>query len=459
MKVLFINPKISGGYPWIPIGMAYLAAYLRKNKIEVKILDNNFLNLNKEKLSDLIDSYNPSLIGTGGMTVQSKDALKLGSIVKSIDKNLPLVYGGVHFTFLPEDGLKYGDICVIGEGEETILEICKESNFKKIKGIAYKEDNKIILTEERPFIQDLDIIPFPAYDLLEMDRYGDLLITGERAISILTGRGCPYNCLFCASPKLWNRKVRFHSLGYVMSHIKFLIQNYNLKNLRIMDDTFTIQKKRVFEFCDQIEENNFKLNMTCLTNVRNTDYEMFKRMKSVGFSIVAFGVESGNNKILKLINKGITKNDVRKAVSMAKRAGLSTELLFMIGNIGENKKTILNSIEFAKELNPPRSNFQRLLHPITYNYFQFATPFVGSKFYTIAQEYGTVLTKNWDRYHHAEPTFIPKDLDKETMIKLRDVANKETNNLYPSWILSIINKLKNVPFLRKVYSNILKKTS
>jgi radical SAM superfamily enzyme YgiQ (UPF0313 family) len=449
MKVLFINPKISGGKPWIPIGMAYIAAYLRKHDIDVKIIDNNFMELNKKKLSSILNKYKPTFVGTGGMTVQCNDALKIGALVKSIDKNLTLVYGGVHFTFMPENGLKYGDLCVIGEGEETFLEICKESNLNKIKGIAFKEGNEIIITEQRPFIQNLDEIPFPSYDLLEVEKYEDRLITGEKAISIMTGRGCPYNCVFCASPQLWKRRVRFHSLDYVMSHIDFLVKNYNLKNLRIMDDTFTLSKKRVLEFCDKIEENGFKLNMTCLTNVKNADYEMFKRMREVGFSIIAFGVESGSNDILKMINKGITKDDVRNAVIMAKKAGLDTELLFMIGNIGENENTIVDSINFAKELNPPGSNSNK---NTTYNWFQFATPFPGSKFYDIAKQYGNVITEDWDRYHHQEPVFIPKNLDKDTMIKLRNMALKETNPQRFSWIPQIIRR--NI-LVRKMYKNIL----
>lgn len=451
MRVLLIYPKISGGSPWIPLGIAYIAAYLRKHGIEVKIIDDNLYKWNKERLSILIKDYKPDIVGTGGMTVQCNDALKIGKLIKSIDKNLKMVYGGVHFTFLPEEGLKYGDVCIVGEGEQTFLEICREDDLHKVKGIAFRENNNIVFTEPRPFINNLDEIPFPAYDLLEMDKYHDELITGEKAISIMTGRGCPYNCVFCGSPKLWKRKIRFHSLDYVMSHIKYLIENYDLRNLRIMDDTFTVNKERVLEFCDKIEENRFKLNMTGLTNVKNADYEMFKKMKEVGFSIIAFGIESGNDEILKMINKGITIDDARKAIALAKKAGLDTECLFMIGNIGENKNTIMDSINFAKELNPVGSNSNK---NTVYNYFQFATPFPGSEFFEIWKQYGCLMTENWDEYHHQKPVFVPKGLDENVMVKLIELALEETNPRF-SWVLWVPKIVRRNALVQEVYRRLM----
>ncbi|MDD1779005.1 MAG: B12-binding domain-containing radical SAM protein [Candidatus Helarchaeota archaeon] len=454
MKVLLLKPKVLGN-PWIPLGLASIAAFIRKEGIEVKIVDANVVDLNKDKLALIIKTFKPEIIGTGGMTIQYGDVLNIGALVKSVAPQIPLVYGGVHFTFFPQDGLKYGDICVFGEGEETFLEICGETDRKKIKGIAFKEDKEIIRTEERPLIPDLDKIPFPAYDLLNINAYKDYLITREKAISMMTGRGCPYNCVFCASPQLWKRKVRVHSLEYVFEHIDLLIKNYSLKNLRIMDDTFTLNKKRVYDFCDKIEEHRFKLKMTCLTNVRNADYDLFKRMKEVGFAIVAFGIESGNNEILQKINKGITIEEARKAVEMAKKAGLRTELLFMVGNIGETKQTIIDSIKLANKLNPIGSNFDRWYQIRRYNVFQFATPSPGSKFNEIAKDYGTVVDENYEGYNHTRPVFIPHGLDEKTMIKLQDIALLWTNKYPPKWLTRVTKTLKEQRFLKFLYKKLL----
>lgn len=416
-KVLLINPKFLGkAAPWIPLGLLYLSSYLKKFNIEVKIIDNNIRQFGREELPRLLAGFRPDVVGTGGFTVQCEEALRIGRIVKSINPHIKLVYGGIHFMFMPEDGLKYGDIVIVGEGEKTFLEICENlDNYRNFKGV--------IRTTE--FIKDLDEIGFPDYRAIDLKNYSDSLITGEKAISIMTGRGCPYDCLFCASPQIYKKKVRYNSMDYVMGHIKFLIDNYGLKNLRIMDDTFTINKKRIFEFCDEIEKRRFKLNMTCLTNVKTADFEMFKKMKEVGFSIVAFGIESGNDRILQKINKMQTKDVVREGVALAKKAGLATECLYMIGNIGETEATIRDTINFAMEINPPSS------HPNTkghYNWFQYATPFPGSKFYEIAEGYGKIRTRNFTEYTHSKPIFVPTGLTESLMIEYRSLGNYKCNN-------------------------------
>lgn len=446
MKVLLINSKIPNARPWVPLGISYIASYLRKHGIDVKIADANLQNLNKVRVASLIKEYRPDIVGISAMTIQCQDALQLGKMIRNIDNDVKIVFGGVHFTFLPEDGLDVADICVIGEGEETLLDICRESDLYNIKGIAFRDKGQTIFNEARHFIDPLDNIPFPAYDLLDIDKYHDTLITGERAMSMLTGRGCPYNCMFCASPQLWKRRVRVHSIKYVISHIEFLVENYKLKNLRIMDDTFTLDRQRVLDFCDAIEGKGLALNITCLTNAKNVDYEMAKRMKEVGFSIVAIGVESGNEAVLKRINKGITLDDVRNAVTTLKKAGLDTELLFMVGNISENEKTVQDSINFAKEINPPESNSRR---GVVYNYFQFATPFPGSKFYEVAEQHGIITTRDFSKYDHQMPVFIPKDLNAETMIKLRNIALDTCNRKKFWWVPS---QVRHNSFVKKAYS-------
>jgi len=208
-----------------------------------------------------------------------------------------------------------------------------------------------------------------------------------------------------------------------MSHIRHLTDKYGIKNLEIVDDTFTLSKKRVFDFCDKIEENGFKLNISCLTHVRNADSELFRRMREIGFSLVSFGIESGNDKILRMINKGNTCDDARRAITLAKEAGLDTDCLFMVGNIGENESTIHDSINFAREINPPNSNSERY---VAYNWFQFATPFPGSQFYEIAGQYGRALTRDWSEYvPHERPILVPKELDSKAMINLRHLAELE----------------------------------
>jgi anaerobic magnesium-protoporphyrin IX monomethyl ester cyclase len=400
MKVLLIY-TYSSNQAWVPIGLLYIAANLRKNGIDVKIADMQY-----DNVFDIIMHYNPDYIGLGAMTINADTTIKLGKWIKENFPNVVLVFGGVHFTFMPEEAYDVADIIIKGEAEKVFVEICKQIPWFEIKGIIYKDSwalNEWNDTGDYELINDLDSLPLPAYDLIDMSRYSDELVTGEHAISILTGRGCPYNCSFCASPKLWRRKVRYHSIDYTINHIKYLIDNYNLQNLRIMDDTFTCDNTRVIEFCNAIIENGFKLNMTCLTNVHNADLEIFKLMKKAGFSIVAFGLESVDENVLKLCNKQNTRENMTKAVKIAHEAGLKTELLFMIGNMGDTEKSLNYSLQFAKELNGYKT------------YFQLATPFPGCEFYDNAEKYGKVIDRNWKDYNHKKVTYIPNGLNEDIM--------------------------------------------
>ena len=437
LRVLFIEPQYSydAAMPWIPIGKAYLASVLREHDIEVSIIDNALNKHSDHELINLMLEFQPQMICTGGMTLQLSDTMRIARLARQIFRQkVVLVGGGVHLTLQPEDGATDFDYIVIGEGEITLLELCNRFATegsamqppRDISGLYFKVNSgEAVLTGKRKFISDLNTLPLPAYDLLPVRRYSDLMITGERAVSIMTGRGCPFDCEFCASPTLSERKVRYFSLDYTFSLIEHLTRTYGFKNIRIMDDAFTIDKRRVLAFCKEIQKRSLHLNMACLTHVKVSDFDMLKAMKEAGFSTVAFGIESGNEDILKLINKKSTLPEAKKAIEGAQRAGLLVEALFMIGNIGETKETIEDSIEFARKFNPTFTDSKRT----GYNWFQFATPFPGSKFYSEAEKYGTVLTRNFDCYTHQTPVFIPNGLDAETMIQLRNKALQDVRML------------------------------
>lgn len=410
-RVLLVYSRISGpdAMPWIPIGLLYIAAVLEQHDIEVMIYDRN---KHESSLSDLIESYRPDMIGIGAMTVQAEDALLLSAEIKANYPDIIVCLGGVHFTFKPEEGLIKGaaDIVVLGEGEYAMRDICLGKPLDAIPGVAFKDlTGKIIRSPDRQFIKELDDLPLPAYHLVDVMSYDDHLITGEKAISLLTGRGCPMACTFCASPELWQRRIRLNSISYTIKHIQFLVTRYGVKNIRIMDDTFTVSRRRVLEFCERVKPMG--LNMTCLTNVRNSDFEMLKIMRESGFSIVAYGVECANQRVLDNVSKGITLSRAIDAIINAQKAGLLVELLFMIGNVTETEETIIDSIEFARKYNPEGKNW-----------FQFSTPFPGSAFSVNAEEYGQIISWNLNDWDHQRPVFIPHGLNEEVMIGLRHLA-------------------------------------
>lgn len=434
-RVLLFEPRY--GYdealPWVPIGKGYLAAVVRDRGFDVRIVDNALRAHTDDELEIILGEYRPEIVGVGGMTLQHGDTLRIARLTRRVlGRQALLVGGGVHFTLRPEDGLDDLDLIAIGEGERTFLEVCQRyltagtslDAYRDIAGLAFRTGSgDTVHTGPRPFIKDLDELPLPAYDLLAVRLYNDMMITGGRAVSVMSSRGCPYDCEFCASPQLSQRQVRYFSLDYTFRLIEHLRQNYGFINYRIMDDAFTINKKRVMAFCDGIEQRNLKLNMACLTHVRASDEEMFARMKTVGFSIVAFGVESGSARILDLVNKGMTPEDAVRAITMARSQGLIVEGLFMIGNIGETAETIEESIRFAKAVNPAFEGNRR----VGFNWFQFATPFPGSRFYDEAPLYGDLQAHDFNQYNHQTPVFIPKTLDLQTMMTFRERALTETN--------------------------------
>ena len=419
-KVLFIYPKLGNNIGktqshWFPFGIMGISSYLKKNNIDVKIIDNTFLNLNFSSLKQIIDDYNPNIIGLGALTVQRNDAIQLSEIIRKINKDILIVFGGVHFSYFPEDALKYCDICVIGEAENTFLEICQDKNLNDIDGIGYHNDNKTIFTKSRELKKNLDRFPLPAYDLIDVYKYDDTVTykgTGikNNSISMMTSRGCDGNCIFCASPFMWKRKIRFNSLDYVFNHIKYLVDSYNIKNIRFMDDSFVINKKRVYEFCDLIEKNKFKLNLQFLSSVKHVDYDLFCRMKSVGFYHVSLGIESGNQDILNLINKKTQIEDIKKSIDIIKKVGLNVECLYMVGNIGETEKTMNDTISFAHKL-------KTIVH------VQIAIPYPGTKFYEIYKQYGHITTENFNNFTTDDPVFIPNTLNKEMLINARSRGN------------------------------------
>jgi len=438
MKVLLIEPGYNWPYPdrpWSPWGKMQLAAYIRPHGFDPYIMDNAFWDGTDDGIRQTIGTeIQPDIIGLGGMTLQLHDTLRIARVIHEMypdpDKRPLLVAGGVHFTFCPEDAHELFDIIVIGEGEATFLEICqqyKETHEKRgqknIAGVQYctsSDDNVWTFTKNRPFLTT-DQIPIPAFDLLPwFAEYNDGFITGEKVPMLIASRGCPFDCAFCAAPQLYKRKPRIQSMDWVIECVRQLRKVHPGKGLRIMDDTFALSNKRVLNFCDRMTSEFGKVSMTCLTHCDTVTKDTMHAMVDAGFWATAVGVESGNNEVLKLINKGITIEQAGAAVELARSTGMMVECLFMMANMGETEQTCIDTIEFAKKYNPPTYDINA-----TCNWFQFATPFPGSRFYDEAEKYGTIVTKDYNRYHHQEPVFIPNGMTSDQLMRLRARAFAE----------------------------------
>ncbi len=412
LNVLLINPKASSHWDRrIPFGLAYLAAVIRKS-YRVKIIDIAAEGMSEEQVIDCINKENFQVVGITGMTHQILNAYKMTKLIKQNTKSI-VVLGGCHVTFCFEEALKEGvDFVVIGEGEETIIELLEairlnDADYSRIKGLAYKDGKDNALVTPKRELLDINKLPLPARDLLPMKKYTDAKIFGRPALEFMFGRGCPHNCIFCSSPQMWERTVRVFDLEKIMEEIKYITHKYRNRYILITDDVFTVRRKLVFDFCQRIKDMNIK--WACISRVDLVDREMLQEMKTSGCIRISYGVESGNQRILDFERKGITIERIKEVFRLHREIGLPAMSLMIVGHPLETKQTIQESMDLVKELCPFGEPWAQIM-----------TPLVGTElFNSIANNTGRITSYNWDDYvaWKYPPVFIPKDLDAETIYK------------------------------------------
>lgn len=426
MKVLLINPNYREIYSYggakeltplfPPLGLAHIAAVLRKNDIDVKILEANINNLNHEQIKKEINNYGPNFIGITATTCLIEEA---NEIAKLCPDNTTIIVGGIHASSLPVETLEQFpdiDLVVIGEGEYTMLDIARLKPLYKIAGIYYRKNNKIFKNEPRPLIKNLDELPFPARDLLPMGKYWSVGIKKYPFATIMTSRGCPYNCNFCVNYKVLGKKFRYRSPENVLEEIDELVNKYHIKELSILDDNFSLLPNRVEKICDGLIERRYNLIWKTSNGIRadSITEPLIQKMKKAGCYLLAFGVESGNPEILKVIQKGETLDQIKNAVMLCKKYRIKTEAFFMIGNENETEGTMQDTINFAKELDIDIAQFQVFI------------PLPGSSYYEKIKQNGKLFAKSWNDYNaFNEPVFEYQGLTRELMSKMQKRAYKE----------------------------------
>ncbi|MDP3789282.1 MAG: radical SAM protein, partial [Candidatus Omnitrophota bacterium] len=314
------------------------------------------------------------------------------------------------------------DVGVLGEGEETLGELIKAlesgEDINGVKGIVFRSAEGIKLNGPRPFIENMDKLPFPAWDLLPSlaKSYRPAVINYKRlpATSLVTSRGCPGNCAFCDT-KVFGTRYRIHSAGYVLKMIDHLKDNHGINDICFYDDVFTIFKQRLIDICGGLKEKRHKISWSCQARVNSVDYETLKMMKESGCWKVSFGIESGSDDILRLMNKHIVADRSKKAIEDAKRAGLEVEGYFILGFFGETKETLEKTKKFIAESS---------LDTILLSYF---LPFPGSPAYAHIKEYGR-FEEDWRKMNvFDKPQFIPAGISAEDMV---DAQNEIYRNFY-----------------------------
>lgn len=392
-KICLVNPRLEGPYP--PLGLAYLSSYLKKygkHIYEIKIIDGN---CSRDIFSDIL-KFDPEITGFTALSPQIKEAVDLSCRLKTRRPDIFQVIGGVHISSEQGQALSKGnfDLAIIGEGEETFKEVIDSfiqygrdrDVYKKINGIAFLDNLKLVTTPPRPEIVILDTIPLPDRSLINMDYYLSRYLvirglSGNRITTIHTSRGCPFDCTFCSSTIVF-KKVRYSSVDYVISEIKELMDRYKAKSLFFTDDTFIINKPRIRDLCSRFiaEGINKKIKWEVQGRASLVDWpdlELLKLMKEAGCIQIDYGFESGSDRILKFLKKENISVDInRRAMEVTKEAGLHVMGTFMVGVPGETEEDLELTKKFILENNRKIDNFQVFI----------ATPYPGAELYEICKE-------------------------------------------------------------------------
>jgi len=382
---------------------------------EVMVIDAAAELLDIPKTVEKIKDYQPDFVGIGSTTVVFESTKELAAEIKSALPTMPIVLGGYHVSLLPKEAMEcpHFDVGVIHEGEHAILELAEhfrgERELSSIDSIVYREkDGTVAFTPHRKDFRKLDEIPLPARHLLPANMYKPVPIDehGLPKFSMITSRGCPHACAFCQKSRTGYRS---RSAAAIVDEMEHLVRDFGAKDIAIVDSLFCANKKRVMAVCDEIIRRQLKISWTCSSRVEVVDREMLQRMKQAGCWRTRFGVESGSDRVLEFISKGITKEKIRNAITWADEAGLRPKAFFMVGHMPDTPETIRETIEFAKSIP---------LHDITVqiNTLLPKTPQM-EVWEREGEKWGRVINKTTDEKSFWEPTFVPWGMESADIIR------------------------------------------
>lgn len=401
------------------IGLASLGATLLDAGHDVKILEQSVSKDPRGELHSILNEYRPDFVGIGFTSFLSGEAKELAKTVKDFNGNTVVIGGGVHCSVLPEETLRDTDfdVVVIGEGEITLKEIVDRVPLEDIDGIAYKDGKTIKRTKPRELIEDLDSLPVPAWHLYDLKKYHAPRINARRnpVGSIETSRGCPYRCIYC-NKSVFGYRFRGKSAKRIVDEMEAMLE-VGFKEIHIQDDMFSMDLQRAKATCDEIIRRGLKFPWNIYNGVRcaSVDLEFFQKLKRAGCYRVSMGIESGNQEILDRIQKGITIEQIKEAVRLAKEAGVEILTFFLVGLPGETEDTMRQTIEFAKELD------------CDLNKVAIATPIPGTPMFEEYEKKGLIRTHDWSQYQFHSKSGIAKheNLEYETIRKYYDLFYKE----------------------------------
>lgn len=394
-----------------PLNLGYLAAVLERQGVEVAIADLIVQEQPIATFQTLLQDYAPDLVGISSTTPSFPTALKLARLSKELRPNTPTVLGGSHVTFTAEETLRENasiDLVVRGEGEQTLQELlaCLQASRppKDVAGVSYRQDGQVVHNAPRPFIHDLDSLPWPARHLLDLAAY-------NAPGALLTSRGCPAHCIFCAASVMGGQRYRTRRPERVVDEMEYLHYERGFQDLTILDDTFTaLPKKMTLPVCREIQRRGLQITWYCESRVDVATPEVLDALREAGCDRIQFGVESGSPRILATLRKGITLEQVRRATRYAAGLGMRVFCSFILGHPDETEEDAQQTIDLMREIRQLGDSSVALV---------FMTPYPGTKIRENREAYGITLhEENWAKFVGSNPIISTRHLSREKMVEL-----------------------------------------
>jgi radical SAM superfamily enzyme YgiQ (UPF0313 family) len=439
-----------------PLGIAYLAASLEKHNYPVSIIDSAVLRMDIPKIVQKLREEKPDLVGISILTTMYGIVKELVKAIKHEMPDCKIILGGAHVIALPKETLldiKEADYACVGEGEHTIVELADFLSYRgdvsEIKGLVYRDEKgKVVFNQPREFERDLDKFPPPARHLLPMQEYR-LTISRIKeegyCPTLIIARGCPFDCSFCA--RTFGRSFRHHSIERIITEFKDLIDKYLINQINIEADNLTVNKDFLKSLCRTLidEGINRRVQWTCASRVDTVDAEMLRLMKEAGCWEISYGIESGSQRLLDIINKGISIEQIEKTVALTKKIGISVRGFFMLGLPSETKEESWQTINFAKRLDP------------LWAQFTVTTPYPGTRLFNQLKKQGKIRTFDWNNYNtwagwadRQEVPFIPEG---RTINELKNLQKQAMISFYlrPKPILRFLKKVNSWKIFKRYF--------
>lgn len=435
-KVILIQPPFPANERHkrvMPLGLAYLSAYLRRSlpRVETVIIDAQAANLPLAAVLDRIgacrDPGSLMIVGITIWTLQAPFAHELSSQIKRRWPDAVVVHGGIHASIFPEESLRVADYCVVREGEAAFAELVSAleggGEATGVKGCAWRDGARAVVNPPMGFIEDLDSLPFPAWDKLEMGLYDTPLhIVGGPRVPVIGSRGCPYNCIYCGSPFMWQRKLRWRSPLSVVAEMAEIVRRYNIPQFHFWDDNLMLARDYVEGLCEGILGSGLSIRWTGLTRpshvIEQADLmPLLKRSGCIGLEI---GIESANPRTFEEIGKSEDLDQIARVAELHKRHGMYPMFTYMAFNPGETIYGYWLQARFIDKILeglPVAEHFHQTKLPIYIG--QFCTPHPGTVLYRDASSKGVILAKGWGDYYHHQINFIPHSLLDDVPLKLK----------------------------------------